>query len=337
MIKKMVVCVWMMLIVLMVMHPVLYANTQIEKDAKEILESNTLLRVHLSGDGVLQVHMASVDLKLTFDRVGINELYGLSRLSLSKVPQMGDYHKMEIGTDWISPYMMRALEMDDIDLPFYTGGWHGSNGDDTGEMTAYTEYVRFGVDGHPLYTDTWLVCKTLTIQVINQVQAYNDDTSSLKEVITYTIDHDKVDIKVDAIAKKSLEIIQYFGLQTQNGWWDSIRYYDLMGTYTENTTYLNSYALPKNKQTIHQFQLRSSGIAPILTAGMLTDGLGSFGYLKEDKPTCFTRGYGKTYFNLISGNPLILEAEDHFTWRGYYQFEPSEPVEPVISETLAQE
>jgi len=321
----------------MVTNPVLYANTLEEKDTLALLEADTQLRVYLSDDGVLQVHMASVDLKLTFDRVGINGLYGLSRLSLSKMPQMGDYHKMEIGTDWISPYVMRALEMDDIDVPIYTGGWHGSNGNDTGEMTAYTDYASFRVDNHPLYTNTWIVCKTLTLKVVNQVKAYNDDTSTLEEIITYTIENDKIDIQVDARAKKPLEITQYFGLQTQNGWWDSIRYYDLMGTYTENTTYLNSYALPKNMQTVHQFQLRSSGIAPILTAGMLAEGLGGLGYLDENKPTCFTKGYGKTYFNLISGKPLILEVEDHFTWRGFYRFESSEPVEPLISETLAQE
>ncbi|VDN48008.1 conserved exported protein of unknown function [Petrocella atlantisensis] len=336
MFKKMVICVWVGMMVLIAMNPVLYANNQEEKEIESV-ESDGLLMVHLSEDGVLQVYMDSVDLKLTFDRVGINGLYGLSRLSLSKVPQMGDYHKMEVGTDWISPYMMRALDMEDLDSPFYTGGWHGSNGDDTGEITAYTDYVSFYVDSHPLYTDTWMVCKSLTLQVVNQVQAYNDDTSTLEEIITYTIENDKVDIQVDARANKPLEITQYFGLQTQNSWWDSIRYYDLMGTYTESTTYLNSYALPKNRQTVHQFQLRSSGLAPLLTAGMLTDGLGSLGYLQEDKPTCFTRGYGKTYFNLISGKPLLLDEEDHFTWRGFYQFEPSEPVEPVISETLAQE
>ncbi|MCF8020544.1 MAG: hypothetical protein K9L62_14255 [Vallitaleaceae bacterium] len=336
MFKKMVVCVWVGMMVLIVMNSVLYANTQEEKEIESV-ESEALLMVHLSEDGVLQVYMDSVDLKLIFDRVGINGLYGLSRLSLSKAPQMGDYHKMEIGTDWISPYMMRALDMEDLDSPFYTGGWHGSNGDDTGEITAYTDYVSFYVDSHPLYTDTWMVCKSLTLQVVNQVQAYNDDTSTLEEIIIYTIENDKVDIQVDARAKKPLEITQYFGLQTQNSWWDSIRYYDLMGTYTESTTYLNSYALPKNRQTVHQFQLRSSGLAPLLTAGMLTDGLGSLGYLQEDKPTCFTRGYGKSYFNLISGKPLLLDEEDHFTWRGFYKFESSEPVEPVISETLAQE
>lgn len=333
----MIICAWMATIVLMVMNPVLYASTLEEKDVLASLESDTSLMIYLSGDGVLQVHMTSVDLKLVFDRVGVNELYGLSRLSLSKAPQMGDYYMMEIGTDWISPYMMRALEMDDLDLPFYTGGWHGSNGNNTGEMTAYTDYVNFRVDGEVPHTDTWMICKTLTIQAVNQVQAYNDETSTLEEIITYTIENDKVDIQLDARAKKPLEISQYFGLQTQNGWWDSVRYYDLLGTYTENTTFLNSYALPKNVQTVHQFQLRSSGLAPILTAGMLTDGLGSLGYLDDSKPTCFTKGYGKTYFNLISGKPLLLEVNDSFTWRGFYHFESSEQAEPVILETLAQE
>jgi len=327
----------MMIMVLMVMQPVLYANTIEDVGISEIMGTDNLLTVHLSSDGVLQVHMTSVNLNLVFDRVGINGLYGLSRLSLSKVPEMGYYHKMEIGTDWISPYMMRALEIEDKDLPFYTGGWHGSNGNDTGEMTAYTDYVSFLLDGQVPHTDTWMVCKTLSLQVVNQVQAYNDENATLEETITYTIENNKVNIQVNARAKKPLEIIQYFGLQTQNSWWDSIRYYDLLGTYAENTTFLNSYALPKNMQTVQQFQLRSSGMAPILTAGMLTDGLGSLGYLEDNKPTCFTRGYGKTYFNLISGKPLLLEAEEQFTWRGFYQFESSEPAEPFISETLAQE
>jgi hypothetical protein len=337
MFKKMVVSVCVGMMVLMVMNPVLYANVKEEKEALESLESDTSLMVYLSGDGVLQVYMASVDLNLIFNRVGVNGLYGLSRLSLSKAPQMGDYYKMEIGTDWISPYMMRALEMEDLELPYYTGGWHGSNGNNTGETTAYTDYVNFRIDGEVPHTDTWMVCKTLTIQVVNQVEAYNDDTSTLEETITYTIEKDKVDIQVDARAKKPLEISQYFGLQTQNGWWDSIRYYDILGSYTENTTFLNSYALPKNMQTVHQFQLRSSGLAPILTAGMLTDGLGSLGNLDDSKPTCFTKGYGKTYFNLISGKPLMLEVDDSFTWRGFYHFESPEPAEQIITETLAQD
>jgi len=59
--------------------------------------------------------------------------------------------------------------------------------------------------------------------------------------------------------------------------------------------------------------------------------------LDDSKPTCFTKGYGKTYFNLISGKPLMLEVDDSFTWRGFYHFESPEPAEQIITETLAQD
>lgn len=238
---------------------------------------------------------------LEFNYGGVNSIYGLSKIS-------NEESQLIIGTDFIGPYIMTSQSNSQNNYKF-TGGWHGSNGNSTGEATGETNYVGMKAGETDLERNNWISVNELVITVSNDIKGNNTTNYILNEIITYNITNQLVEISVQGIAKEDLFIHRYYGLQTQNNLWNTV-------TYTDTSIPINEFS---NSYVTNHYTLKD--FAGYYLKTILDDsGLGDFNYRSIDQPKCFTLAYGKSYFNLINGKTLELFDNDSFYWKGSYFF-----------------
>lgn len=261
---------------------------------------------------------------LTFQSCGVNNLYGIEGI---KVESGLEKYEVKSCTDWIGPYMVKAqqAESDEYINPYFTGGWHGSNGDCDGEATAETVEVLVQADGYEAKDKGR--CKVLTITVINQIKPYNSTNMILKEEIQYQIHQNVINIKVKTTALDEVNIERYFGLQTQNSLWDAnIEYlYDQGKSKVVKVDGVSDSGLSKNYPNANSYILTSTSNSFSLKAWINQDNqLTRYNNLSEDMPCIFTLNYQKSYFNLVNGKSLHLNKGESLSWSGGYQFSKKE-------------
>ncbi|MCA0386004.1 MAG: hypothetical protein LCH34_10440 [Firmicutes bacterium] len=87
------------------------------------------------------------------------------------------YHP--ISTDWIGPLMVRATGEEvtrDDEAPRFTGGFHGSDGDEGGEATSKTVGMSITVDGksyEKFELKKKVTFETISIVFVKHTNAYN--------------------------------------------------------------------------------------------------------------------------------------------------------------------
>ena len=262
-------------------------------------------------------------IEIKFGYGGINQLYGLKSIAydLGEIENVQEEEfSLDISTDWIGPYMIRSMG-EEAKKPRFTGGWHGSNGDGTGEKTAYTQSVTLYIEGMERILEEEILCTQLTLKVENYIYGFNVDQPILKEEVTYEVTNGNIQVKVLGTALEKLEIWRYYGLQTQNTLWsEKILYTYKTGEQEVYSGKTNSQAQPKRKNLVKEYKLESENGLFFLKVGMWEEGLGNFEFLQEDLPSCFTSDYGKSYFNLIHKKALPMEEQETFFWQGYYDF-----------------
>jgi len=225
------------------------------------------------------------------------------------------YHP--ISTDWIGPLMVRATGEDvtrDDEVPRFTGGFHGADGDEGGEATSKTVSMRIVVDGKS-YESFELKKKfafeTINIVLVKHTNAYNAAaTPVVEETVSYEISSDgtvKVAVKLTALS--DLVIERYYGLQSRT---------------LKSTTIIKMEGLDhKAKSYFESKNARSWGMdvfgAYWIEVSLDDAGLGDFTYCIQ-KPRAFNLSYGKTYFNLINGQECVLAKGDSVAWSGSYRF-----------------
>lgn len=262
---------------------------------------------------------------IIFGNCGINSLYGIKEISYSEfeIDNKPKELKLQSCTDWVGPYIVKDKTEDyNQNKPQFTGGWHGTNGDETGDPSACTSQVKIYYDDKLTseLKEGW--CNELKIEVTNIINGYNTLKPVIEEVITYTINNRTIKVNVMGKALSEIEIEKYYGLQSQNSLWNgSIEYVYTDGSMDKFPINFTSSSVIKRNKIVKDYILSSADSTFKLQVGInSTIGIGNYEYLSSQKPTCFTLDYGKTYFNLVNGKRLLLQKNEIFVWEGYYNF-----------------
>jgi hypothetical protein len=272
-------------------------------------------------------HNPKVDMHLVFGNCGVNNTFNLRSIYLTNnskkvFPWITRKSKLFLKskTDWIGPYVVKSLARGDSSLPAFTGGWHGSNGNETGVATAKTISTSVKVDGKVI-TQNKAYYGNAEVTVVNLVQAYNTKKTGacvLKEVVKYYFTPKKVDIAVTSTACEDVLLERYYGLQAQvTSWKGNIHYSNgRTGTYGKY-----SDSGPAKKSTANSYIVMSSNKAFKLRAKIdRSIGLGKLGSLSPDMPSIFMESYGKVYFNLVNGKAKKISKGQSIGWKGSYEF-----------------
>ncbi|MCX8131259.1 MAG: hypothetical protein N3I35_14320 [Clostridia bacterium] len=278
------------------------------------------------------------DMWIEFKKCGINSIMSISAIYLAPNMKTGvdpDFSRktvtfMKAYTDFIGPYIVSAKNNGDSGSPSFTGGWHGSNGNETGNPTARTISVKVKTDSSYQAVEGVIPCYTAEIHVTNLIQGYNTKQQHreiLLENVYYGINNGRIDVRVETEALEDVSIQKYYGLQIQNNPWNQNISFRIEKTKTTSENMLltkiehaNRYYPTAEKLIInatygkHRLEV---WIDP-------TYGMGKMKYISGDKPYAFsfkpTKGSGKSYFNLINGLEFSLPKDCKMYWHGGYVF-----------------
>lgn len=111
-------------------------------------------------------------------------------------------------------------------------------------------------------------------------------------------------------------------MQTQNSaWQNTVTYVGKSNTITYDALINSNSGNKKENNNIYALILTSKDHNHKLTAWLdKTYGLGTQEKVSDNLPSAFTTNYGKSYFNLINGEEIILNQNEKLYWRGGYIF-----------------
>ncbi|MBP3908972.1 MAG: BppU family phage baseplate upper protein, partial [Turicibacter sp.] len=175
------------------------------------------------------------DMRITFGKCGVNQLFSFKNFDLynhheSFVKPIKSSDKvnqfLEVNTDFISPYVFGGdIPGDSGDTYYFTGGWHGYNGDSTGTPTARNINVKVAIDNIFVNSKCSCYCDELKIIVTNRVQAFNtvkidgSGAEMLEEKITFIVTPGNVNVDVQIKSLGNIMLMNYMGIQVQNHAW----------------------------------------------------------------------------------------------------------------------
>lgn len=268
------------------------------------------------------------NMQISFYPCGVNQLFGIAKVSYYST--LGDHlqkhpsGEFPSGTDWVGPYYVCGASSAQSGLAKkFTGGWHGSNGDGTGNPTAQTTEVSFTIDGETLNGNFERNCQKVEISVCNLIHGYDFSLTNknlIKETVHYTIrDNRQIDVEVKIEALEDLLIQRYYGLQSQNfAIFDSVKYQ--AGPTIINAAAVNVNSNCKSNGGLNTIRLTDNQNVHQLTLVLSTqEGLGATSnYLGAGIPRAFSANYRKSYFNLVNGQDLVLNKGEQVYWKGSY-------------------
>lgn len=287
-------------------------------------ESSANKRLYLKYDSngvkVNQKYSASYDIQYWLKRFGVNTLMQLYAHGFVSNAEPGTSQSdpatyITSGSDWIGPYIMSALQNPTGGSDSFTGGCHGSNGDETGDPTAETLDVKVYADNRLVAEDSTLFCDDVRVVVKNRIRAGNTQGASgryvLEEIVTYHFKNNKIYVSVVSEALEGLRITTYYGMQMNNYYQSAIFFGDTtkIGTFTPSTSFPEKCFLG----------IGTDANGRLCSMHMESVGLGRNAHTDTNK-YCFTSG-AKMYYSLINpGNPLPMDAGDKCYWAGWYEF-----------------
>lgn len=257
----------------------------------------------------------------TMNFVGPNHLYSIQSIHL-----WHEAHQLTIesASDWLSPYQVKAQANASLSAPpRFTGGWHGQKGNHKGSPTATMKSVLYYSDGKQLTPNSVGHGRVIHILTNQCIQGYNTKRDLIDEYTLYTFVGNTVKVRVIAFALETLTIEKLYGIETQNTQFDGLIHYHFQnGTTLSQSTGISSNSGKRTSaQTLSYISLTGINHPFVLQAKMNYDaGFKRFPYLGADVPEAFTASYGKSYFNLINGIPLVLTAGERFQWSGQLTF-----------------
>ncbi len=267
-------------------------------------------------------------ISIHFFHCGVNQIYAIGQVdyfdSLSVRMTEEPSYSIQSGTDWIGPYFVCRSENADKKLPQrFTGGWHGSNGDGTGKPTAQPQSIKIIVDGKNVGNDFNILCDSLSLDVVNYIQGFDDSTFNrpiLKETVNYTLTvNGEVHVHVNISALVDITIQRYYGMQSVNfPVFDSVSYATPQKEI--NTAFVKADSRCSSNANVNSIILKDTAGKHQLKLVMENKGLGTFKYLAEELPRAFSASYRKSYFNLIHGKYLPLKKGESVFWEGSYFF-----------------
>jgi hypothetical protein len=279
----------------------------------------------------------SNDLWIQFNKIGINNIFGISSLYLanntnpSVNPNLTRESQvfLKAFTDWIGPYKVKSNNSAMADNRIFTGGWHSIKKNNIKIPTAKTLNYTITADGKAIQLDQVTYCNKVKIDVVNLIQGFNslnrdgDKKYILKETINYTIFCNNVDVSVKIEALEDITILKYYGLQTQNTPWEGkIQYINSQyGNKVIDYTFPSNSGAKKDYPNAKEYNLFSISGNDKLKAWIDSKyGIGKMQYVSDSLPCAFTPATNKSYFNLINGISVSLKKYSKLYWRGGYIF-----------------
>lgn len=256
-----------------------------------------------------------------FDYQGINQIYGMQRITYD------DGITFQIGSDWIGPYQIASKKGKGKKSLQFTGGYHGTNGNETGHPTAHTTRIQWSLDGKPLDIDKdspkgFLYGDRLKLDVVNEVQASGENKTAIREIQEYTFEDGHMEVAVTITALQDLSIRRYYGLQAQTQLWQKHTYYIYdNGAIDENGSMWESQSLEKGnpqKLRLDAIGLFDNNSKNGLIVSLYDVGLGTYEYVDDGQPMGFKMNYGKIYYDLVREKNLDLLKGQNIFWKGSY-------------------
>jgi len=303
-----------------------------------------ILKAYKEGDliRVASKYDTNNDFHVTFNRKGPNNIYTFNGFSTAPNPNQKVLGNLAvsnavslsaINTDWIGPYVVKAVNNVDGDKPTgatWTGGWHGYNGLTNNPLSATGKTISFQwfVDNTILPDSVVYDSNEVVVKVINQIQAYNTEKADgtgravLEETVFYiTKPNATIEIKVSIRALEPIVIEQYMGLQMSSPTWNEAIFFD----NDPNKKWtpcagLNINSGAKNGGSSCQSFSMKKGEKRI-TMWLDEFGLGKRGSLEATQRLAYHESYNKAYFNLVRGGVgLTLDTDEIVKWKGGYKF-----------------
>ena len=183
--------------------------------------------------------------------------------------------------------------------------WHGDS-DGKEIPTANTENFSIRIGDEELSDKKVYYCDGVQISVTNYIQAYNTKKikrNVLKEEVKYDITPNEVKVEVTSTALEKVLLQRYYGLQAQNGEFESIEYGN--GVLAQCREYSDSGTYKKDNiaSCFKLFSKKGFSMVVSLDTGF------SLGILKI-YPTTFLQylsGLWQNIFNLVNGIDKIIE------------------------------
>lgn len=277
------------------------------------------------------------DMRITFGKCGVNQLFSFKNFDLynhheSFVKPIKSSDKvnqfLEVNTDFISPYVFGGdIPGDSGDTYYFTGGWHGYNGDSTGTPTARNINVKVAIDNIFTNSKCSCYCDELKIIVTNRVQAFNtvkidgSGAEMLEEKITFIVTPGNVNVDVQIKSLGNIMLMNYMGIQVQNHAWDGDIFIDNDETHRTwlPVSHKTINGGNKTQSSCNEFTLRKDGhyVKAYIDPSI---GIGNLKWIGDATPLMWTADYNKSYFNLIKDKGLGLSSGEIITWRGGYKF-----------------
>jgi len=314
-------------ILLMTVFLILAIFAQGQKD-KEKMTTEASMTIK-NNEGHIQIGFFgnNKNIQISFYPCGVNKLFAIAKVSYfaCRVDYLHGKTSNEFSsvTDWVGPYFVCSTSSVLSGVPQkFTGGWHGSNGDGTGNPTAKTSEVSLVVDEEKTSGNFERNCKKVDLYVTNLVHGYDymlTNKDLLKETVRYTINPDRqIDVHVKIEALEDLVIQRYYGLQSQNfNIFDSISY--MAGQRVINAAAINANSNCQTNERVNTICLTDKEQKHQLKLVLnIETGLGVPGSLGEGKPKAFSASYGKSYFNLVNGKDLPMKKGEEVFWQGSY-------------------
>lgn len=270
------------------------------------------------------------NMEISFFPCGVNQLFAIARVryfsSLTDHIHNKASNEYNSSTDWVGPYFVCGEENVNTGIAQkFTGGWHGSNGDGTGNPTASTKEINILVDGNQMEIADELSCTQIEFVVINYIHGYDYSLSNndlLKETVHYTVTSNRqihVHVKIEALNDSRIQ--RYYGLQSQNfAIFDSVKY--VAGEHLVNTALIDANTKCSSNLGVNTIQLIDQSNRHQLKLVLnIEEGIGTSNYLADGLPKAFSASYRKSYFNLVNGKELVLKKGEQAFWKGTYFWE----------------
>ncbi|MFY4685290.1 hypothetical protein [Bacillus anthracis] len=255
------------------------------------------------------------------EKFGINNIFALHFIYLSGSLILGST------TDWIGPYIVKAVNNGDPDAKrIFTGGTHSTeNTNNTGKPTASTVRAEVYCDNKRLTsTGKYEKVNKVDVFVKNHIMGYNTIGTGryiLEENIHYIVDAvaGTINVEVHTVALEDIVIETYYGMQCRHNYFNSLDF--VMGQYNDPQPIGNEIdSGPKSQYLVDTVVFTKNNSSTTMKMVMdNTIGLGLRDNVPDSSPCAHTTGTTKSYFDLISKDTPLPQYKKTL-WKGYYEF-----------------
>ena len=304
------------------------------------LDNQNLIFVTKIGDKIIvnSKYDEDKDFQIKFYGVGINNLYQFGDFGIIKNNQNcvsdkidKDVNVQNNGTDWFSPYVLKAINNANGDytgssIPF-TGGIHGYGGSTTGATpTAKTINLKVKVNGRYVTGNFKTYARFVEIEWDNYIQGANTQLNVgggreiIKEHIHLTFNGIRWEVENEITALEDVAFSRFYGLQSYNftGYSGQTQY---LGSSVNKGKYLTTTSNDCGDKKCRTIKI--IGNEHICEYGIYNEGLGDF-ELNTLNYSAFNTTSKKSYFNLIynTNYSVSLLQGESLMFKGYYKFYP---------------